>query len=599
MLLRSILMDIFGKNFEHKINKMIEKYGKRKMPIMKPSPDQDDEEDIDDRYYEYYFHYDKRKEESFSIKDFQLPLSNKQEYYIIFFDTEIADGIRKVTNNPEMFKDPPEIDIEDLYCCIQILRAKQNKVIKRVLHFVEELFKDKYNKMDSMINSGMIDFQSLWYYLDKVNTIYVIKHLEEDICFKYKYFTNIDDCNGGKSLLLTGNIIVPYNSTLNVSELRYDIKKFPGTKKINTLKITPLQEKSKYIDHGEKVLRLYGNIKHMHLNGKHYIKTEKSDYIAHERNERVIIDYEGMVRYNGLPFDFDLKKTIENLAEEDKIIMYPFVCTYNLGIGKTWGLAHIKNLVDVVYQKDAFDRLVLEPEKKKIIKSLILYKSDKFKDFIETKGNGLIFLLYGAPGTGKTLSAEATCELLEKPMYCLNVGDLGIDPEHMEIIMNTVFEYSKRWDAIICIDEVDIFLEERENNMIARNAMVGIFLKLLEYHNGIIFLTTNRLTSLDPAIKSRINLMISYKDLTSERRVTIWKSLCQKWCIDISEKTFKMLGEYKLNGREIRNYIKIIIAIHEESKEKITDQSIIKELDNCLDLSKEFDVSVNSSRIYT
>jgi SpoVK/Ycf46/Vps4 family AAA+-type ATPase len=279
--------------------------------------------------------------------------------------------------------------------------------------------------------------------------------------------------------------------------------------------------------------------------------------------------------------------------------MYPFVCTYNLGIGKTWGLAHIKNLVDVVYQKDAFDRLVLEPEKKKIIKSLILYKSDKFKDFIETKGNGLIFLLYGAPGTGKTLSAEATCELLEKPMYCLNVGDLGIDPEHMEIIMNTVFEYSKRWDAIICIDEVDIFLEERENNMIARNAMVGIFLKLLEYHNGIIFLTTNRLTSLDPAIKSRINLMISYKDLTSERRVTIWKSLCQKWCIDISEKTFKMLGEYKLNGREIRNYIKIIIAIHEESKEKITDQSIIKELDNCLDLSKEFDVSVNSSRIYT
>ena len=93
--------------------------------------------------------------------------------------------------------------------------------------------------------------------------------------------------------------------------------------------------------------------------------------------------------------------------------------------------------------------------------------------------------------------------------------------------------------------------------------------------------------------------MISYKDLTSERRITIWKSLCQKWGINISEKTLKILGEYKLNGREIRNYIKIIIAIHEESKETITDQSIIKELDSCLDLSKEFDISVHNSRIYT
>jgi hypothetical protein len=38
----------------------------------------------------------------------------------------------------------------------------------------------------------------------------------------------------------------------------------------------------------------------------------------------------------------------------------------------------------------------------------------------------------------------------------------------------------------------DIFLERRSENSIHRNALVSVFLRLLEYHQGILFLTTNR-----------------------------------------------------------------------------------------------------------
>ena len=38
-------------------------------------------------------------------------------------------------------------------------------------------------------------------------------------------------------------------------------------------------------------------------------------------------------------------------------------------------------------------------------------------DIIEGKGNGLIILLHGGPGTGKTLTAESVAELAEKPLY--------------------------------------------------------------------------------------------------------------------------------------------------------------------------------------
>ena len=94
-------------------------------------------------------------------------------------------------------------------------------------------------------------------------------------------------------------------------------------------------------------------------------------------------------------------------------------------------------------------------------------------------------MLYGNPGVGKTFTAEATCEFLQRPLYPVNVGDLGTDPEHMESILTIVLEYAKRWDAIVSIDEVDIFLEKRESQNIIRNAMVGVFLKVLEYQDGI------------------------------------------------------------------------------------------------------------------
>jgi AAA+ superfamily predicted ATPase len=335
----------------------------------------------------------------------------------------------------------------------------------------------------------------------------------------------------------------------------------------------------------------------MFLDGKQYTLTEKGP-ISHERQERVMVDYDGMIKYANQPFDMILDSIIEyeNLKEEDKLIILPFACIYNLGINKYWGMTHIKSLHEIDYKKDAFDFLVLENKKKSLIKSLISSRTlSKYKDFIESKGNGLVFLLFGPPGTGKSLTAEATCEFLSKPLYNINVGDLGTDPENMEVILNRIIELSNRWDAVIVIDEVDIFLEERESNMIARNAMVGVFLKILEYHDGIIFLTTNRLQSLDPAVKSRINLMLSYKELGSDQRTQIWTSLFKKWSINIKKQTITKLANYKLNGREIRNYMKIVLSIHEQDNKVLSDKSFMVELENCFAITEEFTQQIKST----
>jgi hypothetical protein len=48
---------------------------------------------------------------------------------------------------------------------------------------------------------------------------------------------------------------------------------------------------------------------------------------------------------------------------------------------------------------------------------------------------------------------------------------------------------------VLLIDEADVFLEKRTLTDVHRNALVSVFLRLLEYYEGILFLTTNRVAT--------------------------------------------------------------------------------------------------------
>ena len=112
-------------------------------------------------------------------------------------------------------------------------------------------------------------------------------------------------------------------------------------------------------------------------------------------------------------------------------------------------------------------------------------------------------------------------------------------------------------DAVILIDEADIFMEARNKSDIERNGMVSIFLRLLERHQGVMFLTTNRNEDLDPAFKSRISIIIGYEPLDWNSRYTVWTNLLKAAGISLSEEDIKLLSNYEINGRQIKNSIRM------------------------------------------
>lgn len=172
------------------------------------------------------------------------------------------------------------------------------------------------------------------------------------------------------------------------------------------------------------------------------------------------------------------------------------------------GAFAVSRLEKVLWTDEPFQSLVIGPKQKTLIHSLVKQhsKHSSYDDVIQGKGLGLIGLLSGSPGVGKTLTAEAVAEVTKRPLYAVSAGELGTDIQKVDKQLTSILELSHRWSAVLLLDEADVFLQERDTKDVARNALVSIFLRQLEYYQGILILTTNRLSDCDPAFESTSSL---------------------------------------------------------------------------------------------
>lgn len=262
---------------------------------------------------------------------------------------------------------------------------------------------------------------------------------------------------------------------------------------------------------------------------------------------------------------------------------HPYVLTYDITSFR-YAIVHVNNIVQYVYNSEIIDKLVISPQKKKILSSLIGSKNN-FEDLISGKSGGIVILSTGESGLGKTLTAEVYSEVMKKPLYCVQSSQLGISVTEIETNLNKILYRAEKWDAVLLIDEADSYIYKRGNDIL-QNCIVGTFLRLMEYYNGILFLTSNRPDTIDDAIISRVTLHIKYELPTFDETIMLWNILCENFGMTIETPTVELIWQkYKpFSGRDIRNTLKDISKCF--PKDKQIQLSMIEELQDFLPFIK-------------
>ncbi|KAK4154710.1 ATPase family AAA domain-containing protein 3B [Chaetomidium leptoderma] len=251
---------------------------------------------------------------------------------------------------------------------------------------------------------------------------------------------------------------------------------------------------------------------------------------------------------------------LDRLSDEHAVLANATVRGYSFSL-KRFLEFFAEEVSEIEWNSGCFDDLVLDPAIKKTVRALVsshMQKRESFDDIVKGKGMGLVSVLHGPPGVGKTLTAECVAEHVKRPLYMVSSGDLGTNSVDLDRNLTRILDLAATWRAVLLIDEADVFLERRSMSDLHRNAMVSVFLRLLEYYSGILFLTTNRVSTFDDAFKSRIHIPIRYTDLSVESRMHIWRNFCSMvpGGVDVDEKGLATLAETDLNGRQIKNAIK-------------------------------------------
>lgn len=220
---------------------------------------------------------------------------------------------------------------------------------------------------------------------------------------------------------------------------------------------------------------------------------------------------------------------------------------------------HVDDIEPYEYHPALKTKLVLPPEQTDLIDILTAEMDVLMDDIVAGKSGGTTVLCAGPAGVGKTLTAEVYSEIIRRPLYRVHSGQLGLNVAAMETALKDALTRAQRWGAVMLIDEADVYIRRRDHDMTA-NAVVGVFLRVLEYFNGLLFLTTNRADDIDEAIVSRCIALIKYAPPDLAARERIWRVMCEQFGLAVGAALPAQLAALfpAATGRDIKGLSKLV-----------------------------------------
>jgi ATPase family associated with various cellular activities (AAA) len=272
---------------------------------------------------------------------------------------------------------------------------------------------------------------------------------------------------------------------------------------------------------------------------------------------KCVNDEETLERRFDMMTDADFWRGVNVTAGFDKIPLHCYVCLFHLEWHRNiW--VHVQHITEYRYQPELRDKLVLPNHHRDLIDILTSKMNVFVQDFVPGKSGGTTILCQGAPGLGKTLTAEIYSEVVGKPLYRVHSGQLGTTAASVGATLSGILQRAARWDAILLLDEADVYIRRRDNDL-EHNAIVAEFLRTLEYFNGLLFMTTNRIDDVDDAILSRCIAKIQYETPPKPDAIRLWKLLAEQSGADLTDDLIEALTRAypKASGRDVKELLKL------------------------------------------
>lgn len=197
--------------------------------------------------------------------------------------------------------------------------------------------------------------------------------------------------------------------------------------------------------------------------------------------------------------------------------------------------------------------------------------------------------LYGASGTGKTMTANAIAYQLHLPMLMVNYAEIeskyvGETAKNLE----TLFTFTKSENVVLVFDEADALLSKRVTDMrsaadVSVNQTRSVLLRLLDEYEGIILFTTNFIQNFDLAFHRRIMYHIRFDLPDHQLREKLWNHyLVPKFPLleERQELIGKLADREGFSGADIANAVlKTAIKIARAERAAASCENFMEQLD--------------------
>jgi SpoVK/Ycf46/Vps4 family AAA+-type ATPase len=234
------------------------------------------------------------------------------------------------------------------------------------------------------------------------------------------------------------------------------------------------------------------------------------------------------------------------------------------------GLGEPRRIVEAVIPQRTFEDVILPPETRRQLDQALVQVTRH--DLVFNRWGlrerhptslALAFNFAGAPGTGKTICAEAIAHSLGRRLLVVRYAEV----ESMwmgETAKNiaTVFRLARKDNAVLLFDEADAIASRRSTSVDhgfvrEANTAISVLLQELERFNGVVIFATNLAANFDPAFERRIRTHILFEMPGLQEREQIWRVQLHPTQTPLAHDVdFHALAEqFEVAGGDIRNAV--------------------------------------------